>query len=281
MTYPELAVRQWQVQGQDAFADTAGPSWPPAAPCVVMVHGALHDRSVWSRQADWLAEEGFAAMAPDLPGHGRSASQALADVGACADWLLALLAEAGVRRAALAGHSMGALVVLEAAARAARQAGAVRVEAVVLLGVAAPMRVAPAMLDAARDQPLDAIDKMAAYSHAREAVEAREADRLLMLREQHRYADAGLGNLLLNDLAMCDAYAGAVDAASALDCPTTLVVGGNDRMTPAAATAGLAAALKKMARIELATGHNLMAEDPAGVRLAFRQACAHLKAPAR
>lgn len=279
MTHPELTVRQWQVQGQDAFADTAGPSWPPAGPCVVMLHGALHDRSVWARQAAWLAEDGIAAMAPDLPGHGQSTGKALANVHACSDWLLALLAEAGVRRAALAGHSMGALVALEAAARATRKAGSVRVEAVVLLGVAAPMRVAPAMLDAARDQPLDAIDKMAAYSHAREAVQAREADRLLMLREQNRYADAGLGNLLLNDLAMCDAYTGAIGAASAIDCPATLVVGGNDRMTPAAATAGLAAALKTMARVELATGHNLMAEDPAGVRLAFQQACVHLKAP--
>ncbi len=281
MTHPELAVRHWQVHGQDAFADTGGPSWPPAGPCVVMVHGALHDRSVWSQQAAWLVEDGIAAVAPDLPGHGRSAGRALADVHACADWLLALLTEAGVRRAVLAGHSMGALVALEAAAKAAGSAGAVQVEAMVLLGVAAPMRVAPAMLDAAREQPLDAIDKMAAYSHAREAVQAREADRRLMLREQRRYADAGLGNLLLNDLAMCDAYAGAVEAASALDCPATLISGVSDRMTPAAATAGLAAALKKVARVELSTGHNLMAEDPAGVRLAFQQACAHLKAPAR
>lgn len=279
MIHPELAVRQWQVQGQDAFADTAGPYWPPAGPCVVMVHGALHDRSVWAQQAAWLAEDGIAAMAPDLPGHGRSAGQALADVCACADWLLALLAEAGVRRAALAGHSMGALVALEATARAARKAGTIRVETVVLLGVAAPMRVAPAMLDAARDQPLDAIEKMATYSHTREAVQAREADRLLMLREQNRYADAGLGNLLLNDLGMCDVYTGAIDAASAIDCPVTLVVGSNDRMTPAAATAELTATLKKMARVELSTGHNLMAEDPAGVRLAFQQACARLKTP--
>lgn len=272
MSNPTTTRQHWQVQGQSACADIGD----TALPCVVMVHGAVHNRSIWEQHGRWLAEEGFATLAPDLPGHGESRGQALEDVAACADWLLALLAEAGVRRAILAGHSMGALVALEAAARSAHGHGGVRVEALVLLGAAVPMKVAPAMLAAAEAEPFEAIDKMAAYSHARGADQARDTDRALMRQEQSRYAQAGHGNLLLRDLSLCDAYAGGLEAATAVACPSTLIVGQLDRMTPAAAASELALALRSR-QIELATGHNLMAEDPEGVRRALSQACAPLR----
>jgi pimeloyl-ACP methyl ester carboxylesterase len=280
MSNPTTTRQHWQIQGQIAWADTGSPAGGTDLPCVAMVHGAVHNRSIWAQHGRWLAEEGFATFAPDLPGHGESGGQALGDVAACADWLLALLAQAGVRRAVLAGHSMGALVALEAAARSARGHGGIRVEALVLLGAAVPMKVAPAMLAAAEAEPFEAIDKMASYSHARGADQARDADRALMRQEQSRHAQAGHGNLLLRDLALCDAYAEGLQAATAVACPSTLIVGQQDRMTPAAAAGELALALKAQ-RVELATGHNLMAEDPEGVQRAFSQACAPLRPTAR
>lgn len=278
MSNPITTRQHWQVQGQSACADTGGPAGGTDLPCVVMVHGAVHNRGIWAQHSRWLAAEGFATLAPDLPGHGDSGGPALGDVAACADWLLALLTEAGVGRAILAGHSMGALVALEAAARSASGHGGIRVEALVLLGAAVPMAVSPAMLAAAEAEPFEAIDKMAAYSHARGADQARDADRALMRQEQSRYAQAGYGNLLLRDLALCNAYAAGLEAAAAVACPSMLIVGQLDRMTPAAAAAELALALKAQ-QVELATGHNLMAEDPEGVRRAFSLACAPLLAP--
>jgi pimeloyl-ACP methyl ester carboxylesterase len=53
-------------------------------------------------------------------------------------------------------------------------------------------------------------------------------------------------------------------------------VGIDDRMTPASSSADLAQALRARS-IELATGHNLMAEDPAGVLAAFLDFCAPLR----
>ena len=95
----------------------ASPSMP-ALPCVVFVHGAMNDHGVFTLLARWFAHHGWGVLAPDLPGHMRSAGPALASVEAMADWLLALLDAAGVEQAALAGHSLGSLVALEAAARA-------------------------------------------------------------------------------------------------------------------------------------------------------------------
>ena len=101
-----------------AYAYTGGKAFDAALPCVVFVHGALNDHSVWTLLARWFAHHGHGVLAVDLPGHGRSGGAPLASVEALADWLLALLDAAGVRRAAFVGHSMGSLIALEAAARA-------------------------------------------------------------------------------------------------------------------------------------------------------------------
>ncbi len=113
-------------------------------PVVVFLHGAGMDRSIWASQTRAFGGRGWDALAVDLPGHGGSAGPALGDIGAMADWTLALLTAAGSERAALVGHSMGALIALEAAARAPE-----RVTRLALVGVAAKMPVHPDLLAAA------------------------------------------------------------------------------------------------------------------------------------
>ncbi len=83
----------------------------------MFVHGAAHDHSVWAWQARYFAHHGFNVLAVDLPGHGRSAGEALDSVEAIANWIPDLLDVAGIDRAALVGHSLGSLAALEAAAR--------------------------------------------------------------------------------------------------------------------------------------------------------------------
>ena len=102
-----------------AYAYTGGKAFDPALPTVVFVHGALHDHSVWTLLARWFAHHGRSVLAVDLPGTcgARARRSRVEDL---ADWLLALLAAAGVQRVALVGHSMGSLIALEAAARAPR-----------------------------------------------------------------------------------------------------------------------------------------------------------------
>src|SRR5580765_8462254 len=143
-----------------AYAYTGGRPFDAALPCVVFVHGALHDHSDWTLLARWFAHHGRSVLAVDQPGHGRSAGTPLPSVEALAGWLIALLDAAGVERAALVGHSMGSLIALEAAAQAAARA-----TALVMIGIAYPMKVSQALLDTARDAPWRAIDMVNAFSH--------------------------------------------------------------------------------------------------------------------
>ena len=109
------------VDGGDAFAATGGRDFDRSLPAIVFLHGAGMDHSVWALLARAFAYHGCAVLAPDFPGHGRSAGAPLTSIPALADWTVALIAAAGAKGARLVGHSMGSLVALEAARTPSRQ----------------------------------------------------------------------------------------------------------------------------------------------------------------
>jgi pimeloyl-ACP methyl ester carboxylesterase len=255
-----------------AYAYNGGKSFDSTLPCIVFIHGALHDHSVWTLLARWCAHHGFGVLAVDQPGHGHSAGPALGSVEALADWTLALLDAAGVAQAALVGHSMGALIALEAAGRAPR-----RVTRLVMLGAAYPMKVSDALLDTARDTPLKAIDMVNALSIS--SLGSKPAypgpgswlhggNRVLMRRTLAAQPDI---NLFHHDFSLCDRYANGLQAAAKVQRPATLIVGARDQMTPPKAARELAQVLKAKVHT-VPTGHHLMAEAPDAVLTALRSA---------
>lgn len=247
------------VDGRFVFAATGGRAPRQEQPSVVFVHGAGMDHTVWTLQTRWFAHHGRNVFAIDLPGHGRSAGAALGAIEAQADWLLHCLDAAGLAQAALVGHSMGALVCLEAAAR-----GPGRVWALALLGVSPAMTVHPDLLAAARAGDHAAIDLVASWSFGRRAhLGGAQAPGLWMLAGGVRLLERDAAAALAIDLAACDAYAGARDAAKKLRCPALLLAGALDRMTPAAGARELAGLIDDARVVEFAgCGHMMMVEKP-------------------
>ena len=66
------------VDGCEAYAYNGGRAFDASLPCVVFVHGALHDHSAWTLLARWFAHHGHGVLAVDLPGHSRSAGKPVA-----------------------------------------------------------------------------------------------------------------------------------------------------------------------------------------------------------
>ena len=260
------------VHGRAAYAYAGGKPFDAALPCVVFIHGALHDHSVWTLLARWFAHRGRAVLALDQPGHLRSAGPVLPDVETLADWVLALLDAAGVERAALVGHSMGSLIALEAAARAPE-----RITHLAMLGTAYPMKVSAALLDMARDNPLKAIDMTNAFSHSGFAAKPsypgpgawlHGGNRTLMRRVQAGQTDV---NLFHHDFGVCDRYAGGMQAAARVRCPVNFIVGEHDQMTHPKLTREIAAALNAQVQ-HVPAGHALMQEAPDAVLALLRGA---------
>jgi pimeloyl-ACP methyl ester carboxylesterase len=260
------------VQGREAYAYTGGKPFDATLPTVVLVHGALNDHSVWNLLARWLAHHGYGVLAPDLPGHQRSAGPALKTVAEMADWLLALLDAAGVKAATLGGHSMGSLIALDAAGRAPERA-----ERLLMFGTTYPMKVSPALLETSLNDPAKAIDMVVSFSHSTIAAKPSFPGPGMYLRSgSHRLmhsvlAAQGDRALFHTDFAACNGYAGAEAAAARLQCPVHLILGRLDQMTPAKATTALAQMLKAEVHV-VPAGHQLMAEAPEEVLAAMRKA---------
>lgn len=261
------------VHGRRVYAYTGGKAFDAALPCVVCLHGALHDHSVWNLLARWFAHHGHAVLALDEPRHGRSEGPPLESVEAIADWLLAVLDTAGVPRAALVGHSMGSLIALETAARAPE-----RVARLAMVATAFPMKVSEALFATARENPLRAIDMVNVFSHAGIAAKPsfpgpgswlHGANRALMRRMQA--GAAAHGNLFLVDFAVCDRYANGLQAAARVTCPVTVILGERDQMTLPKASGELLAALRTRP-VMLPAGHSLMTEAPDALLNALRTA---------
>jgi pimeloyl-ACP methyl ester carboxylesterase len=247
------------VNGHEAFVATGGRNFDAALPAVVFLHGAGFDHSAWALHSRWFAHHGHAVLAPDLPGHGRSAGPALPSIGAMADWTAALLDAAGAKPAHLIGHSMGSLIALEAAAR---HPG--RVAALSLIGTAATMSVGPDLLQVAEANDQAAIDMVSIWGLGAAAeLGGSLAPGLWM----HGSAQATLSRcppgVLFNDLSACNAYQDALASAARVTVPTTLVLGERDMMTPAKSGKALAAAMPQARTIVLrGSGHMMMAERP-------------------
>ena len=135
---------EFVIDGQRMFAATGGRPFDASLPTVLFIHGAGMDHTVWALQTRYFAHHGRSVLAVDLPGHGRSDGTPLHAIADLASSIVRLLDAAAVQSAALVGHSMGALIALEAAA-----AATARVRSLALLGVAERMPVHPDLQSAA------------------------------------------------------------------------------------------------------------------------------------
>ncbi len=248
-----------RVAGKKAFAYTAAHAIDPAKPTIVFVHGAGLDHSSWALQSRYFGYHGRNVLAVDLPGHGRSEGPPLPSIEAMADWVIALMDAAGVAKAAIAGHSMGALIALECAAR---HPG--RVTGIALIGVAYPMKVSDAFLGAAKANDTAAYDMETIWGHAAQVpLAGNPSPGMWMYGDTLARLSRLAPGVLHTDLSACNAYAGGLESAAKVKCPVQFVLGARDVMTPPRAAQALAAAIAG-ARTALIppSGHSLMAEAP-------------------
>ncbi len=254
------------VNGDKTYCYTGGKAFNPDQPTVVFIHGVLNDHSVWILQTRYLAHHHWNVLALDLPGHCKSAGAPPVSVEEAAQFILALLDAAGVKQAALVGHSFGSLIALQAAALAPE-----RVSQLVLVGTAFPMKVSAALLETALKEPQKAIEMVNVYSHSTLAPPPSTlgpgtwlygGSRALMRRVLASNAQV---NLFHRGFKACDDYRAGEAAMGAVTCPVLFVLGRADQMTQprAAQTRRGAAAHAKL--VTLDAGHQLMSECPDGV----------------
>lgn len=259
---------RFAVDGSDVYAYTGSRSLDATRSTVVFVHGAANDHSVWALQSRYFAHHGRNVLALDLPGHGRSGGAPFASVEAIAQWIVRVLDALELPRAALVGHSLGALAVLDAAARAPE-----RVERIALLGPAVPMAVSDVLLDAARANDHVAYELIVGWSHsAGKQLGGNQVPGLWMTGSAMRLMERSAHGALARDLEACRDYAGGLAAATRVRCPSLVMIGARDLMAPPKSAEALLEALRAARVVTLAEcGHAMMAEQPDAVLDALRK----------
>jgi pimeloyl-ACP methyl ester carboxylesterase len=258
---------QLSVNGFEAFVATGGREFDSSLPTIVLLHGAGFDHTTWALHSRWFAHHGFGVLAPDLPGHGRSAGAPLPTIADMADWTAALLDAAGASKAKLVGHSMGSLIALETAAR-----HPARVTALSLIGTTATMTVGPDLLKAAEANDHAAIDMVSIWGLGFQAeLGGSLAPGLWMHSGAQRVLEQCRPGVLFNDLSACNAYQGAPAAAAGITVPATFILGERDMMTPVKGGKALAAAVPNSRTVVLrGAGHMMMVEQPDELLAALR-----------
>lgn len=221
------------------------------------VHGSAGDHTAWEGQYAGMEDE-FNMVAVDLPGHGQSGGRGEREIALYAKWVKKMVEALGLRRPVLAGHSLGAAIVLELAIRYGDM-----LSGIVTVGGGAKMPVNPLVLDGMQGDPsmiINSIPEFALSKKNRERLGALMIDNL-------RRADK---DVAYGDFLACDRLdiSGEIEG---IRVPALLICGEDDRMMPPKFSIYLK---EKIPGAELVlikdAGHFAMLEDAKAVNVALR-----------
>ena len=247
------------LNGKMVHAGTGGVEFDHSKPVIMFIHGASMDHTIWALQGRYFAHHGYSVLALDLPGHGASDGPPLESIEEMASWTASAIDATVERPVVLVGHSLGAIVALETAAQ-----NPGKITAAVLAGIAIPMTVNPELLTQTIDNPIEAIDSIVAWAYSgRSQLGGTAVPGLWMLGGGRKLIERNAPGQLHADFKACDNYSHGLESAANVKCPTLIIAGDDDKMTPPRASKTLRDALTN-SRIELVEGggHMMMIERP-------------------
>ena len=217
---------------------------------LVLVHSAGGTPAVWDRVRAHL--HGIPVLVPTLPGRD-GVGPAAEDVATHASAVLEAMDAAGVRRAAVAGHSLGGAVALWLAIHERE-----RVAGLGVVNAGGRMRVAPQVLGSLPDGLAPILELVALSNFPQDA--PRE-----WIEERRRSYEAVGGQTLLADLTACDRF-DVLDRLWEIRCRTQILAGAEDALTPPRFARLMAERISAARYIEYpGAGHMLPVERPAEV----------------
>jgi pimeloyl-ACP methyl ester carboxylesterase len=217
----------------------------------MLIHGAMYSHQLWSRQWPVLSKSGH-IVAVDLPGHGASdrlpRNQRIS-VQTYADHVHSVLSKLESHSNILIGHSMGGAISMRCCLDHPEI-----VKALVLVGTGAKLGVSPAILEGFSSNFEQTVrEAIGGWSFAKST--------------QERLVEEGVKEMLkckpdiaLADFRACNEF-DIRDSVSNIRVPTLIIVGDEDKLTPAKWSEFLHSKIAgSELRIIKAAGHMVMLE---------------------
>lgn len=241
---PETTVHGCNVHFQDTIR-----SLPRT---IVFLHGAGSSHHIWRDQ--WAGLKGTARLViPDLPGHAESSGTARESVQEYAAWFSDFIGELGIGNFVLAGHSMGGAIALAAALSGIRG-----LDALILAGAGARLRVSPIIFEGITNRFLEFAPEFVDLVMAKDTGSGLKEELTTDVLSTRP-------SVFLADFRACDAF-DVRDRLGAIGVPTLIINGDEDRLTPLKYGEFLATAIRgAVLKIMHGAGHVAMLEKPTEV----------------
>jgi len=213
-------------------------------PALILLHGAGSSHLVWPGELRRLPAARVVAL--DLPGHGRSSAPGRRLIAHYAFSVREFIHELALLQPVLLGHSMGGAIALEIARSEPNLAG------LIIMGAAAQMRVAPALLSGCLNDFDQTVDFIVANSFA-----APSPAFIVKSRTEIKATGAVT---TYGDFLACSRF-DIRDELASISTPTLVIGGTADRMVPIRAVESLVRGLP-FSRLEVleGAGHFMMLE---------------------
>jgi pimeloyl-ACP methyl ester carboxylesterase len=226
---------------------------------LVLIHGAGGTHLNWPPQIRRLP--GCRVFALDLPGHGKSRdNRGCQSIEEYTRHILSWFEAVGLHRAIFVGHSMGSAIALNVGLGYPQQ-----VLGLVLIGSGVQLPVNVALLEEASNSATysNAVDMVVRWSFSLDAPANLTVLASRRMRETRQ-------SVFYGDLLACNAF-NVKGRLEQVRCPTLVVCGEQDKMTPIRANQYLASQIPD-ARLELVAGagHMVMLEQPDNVASLLR-----------
>lgn len=235
------------------------PAKAASLPPMVLIHGAGGTHLDWPGGLRRLPEA--ATYVPDLPGHGRSTLPGRQSVQAYAGDIRALLDTLSLGRVIVVGHSMGGAIAQVLALEAPD-----RVAGLVLIGTGARLRVHPDYIEHVRTAPEQVFAQVSAAMWSDQVSWEAQAAR----RAYVQTLTASDPEVVYGDYVACDTF-DSRGRLEAIQAPTLVIGGSEDRMTPLKFSQYLAETIPQAELVVVPGGSHMMAlEQPEVVGEAVR-----------
>jgi len=220
-------------------------------PPLLLIHGLSGQHINWPPQIRHM--QGATVYAPDLPGHGRSEGEGCTSVGAYANNLLQFVDSLGIGQFIAAGHSMGGAI-----AQHMTLSFSDRVSGLILLSTGTRVRVSSQLLSQPPDGYDHMIDFLIEYAYGPNTPST-------VKRLGHKLMEQAGYHITRSDLIACDNF-DSTDRINEISCPTLVIGGTADQLTPARETRQLSAHIPN-AEMHLIreAGHMVPVEEPTKV----------------
>jgi pimeloyl-ACP methyl ester carboxylesterase len=187
---------------------------------LVFIHGAGDSARAWREQVACFGQRAYAI---DLPGHGER-PDTLPASASVADYAQAVHSivrdELQLAQPIMVGHSLGGLIALQLGLDFSPELGGL-----ILIGSGARMRVLPALLQAARAQPGEALRTLKNISLS------PQSDPTLATHPLNEQPGPAPG-ILYRDLAACNSFDVMERLAELRTLPTLIICGAQERNAP-------------------------------------------------